>query len=99
MFAARIPFVSAEAMKTSPSELARPLRLKALAKKLRSRLPNDLKAANLEAGAKYLQKREATRPRDGHAGRSHQYAPPMFRLSAGGCPLSRVKRSFRWISF
>jgi hypothetical protein len=52
-----------QAMKTSLSELARPLRLKALAKKLRARLPNDPKAAklaaNLEAGAKYLQKRAA----------------------------------------
>lgn len=36
-------------MKTSLSELARPLRLKALAKKLRARLLNDPKAAKLAA--------------------------------------------------
>jgi hypothetical protein len=54
---------SYQAMKTSLSELARPLRMKALAKKLRARRPNDAKAAklasNLEWGAKYLQKKAA----------------------------------------
>jgi hypothetical protein len=48
---------------TSLSELARPLRMKALAKKLRARRPNDPKAQeiakNLEWGAKYLQKKAA----------------------------------------
>jgi hypothetical protein len=45
--------------KTPLSELARPLRMKALAKKLRAPLRSDPKAADLEAGAKYLQKRKA----------------------------------------
>jgi hypothetical protein len=49
--------------KTSLSELARPLRMKALAKKLRARRPNDAKAQklarNLEWGAKHLQKKAA----------------------------------------
>jgi hypothetical protein len=54
---------SYRAMKTSLSELPRPLRMKALAKKLRARRPNDPKAQklakNLEWAAKYIQKKTA----------------------------------------
>jgi hypothetical protein len=49
--------------KTSLSELARPLRMKALAKKLRTQRPNDATAqklaSNLDAAAQYLQKKAA----------------------------------------